>query len=61
MVTLTKDGKTLLTIADMVELFQTCRSTIYNWEKAGRLKPYKVGRRKYYLKDDVQGLFVEMY
>lgn len=58
MVTLTKDGKTLLTMRDMMQLFDTCRSTIYNWEKSGKLKPYKVGRRKYYLKDDVQELFV---
>lgn len=59
MVTLTKDGKTLLTMRDMMQLFETCRSTIYNWEKTGKIKSYKVGRRKYYLKQEVDMLFVQ--
>ena len=61
MVTISKDGKELLTTADIITLFQVCRSTIYNWEKQGRLKPYKVGRKKYYTRQEIQELFVELY
>lgn len=61
MVTISKDGKELLTTADIITLFQTCRSTIYNWEKKGKLKPYKVGRKKFYARQDVQSLFIEMF
>lgn len=61
MVTISKDGKELLTSADIIELFQTCRSTIYNWEKKGKLKAYKVGRKKYYRREDIRQLFIEMY
>lgn len=61
MVTISKDGKDLLTTADIITLFQVCRTTIYNWEKQGKLKPYKVGRKKFYAMQDVQSLFVEMF
>lgn len=61
MVTITKDGKELLTTSDIITLFQTCRSTIYNWEKQGKLKPYKVGRRKFYRREDIASLLVMMY
>lgn len=61
MVTISKDGKDLLTTADIITLFQVCRTTIYNWEKQGKLKPYKVGRKKFYARQDVQSLFIEMF
>ena len=61
MVTISKDGKDLLTTADIITLFQVCRSTIYNWEKQFKLKPYKVGRKKYYAREDVQSLFTEIF
>ena len=61
MVTISKDGNDLLTTADIITLFKTCRSTIYNWEKKGKLKCYKVGRKKFFLRQDIQSLIVEMY
>lgn len=61
MVTISKDGKDLLTTVDIITLFQVCRTTIYNWEKQGKLKPYKVGRKKFYSREEIQSLFVEMF
>lgn len=61
MLTISKDGKDLLTTADIITLFQVCRTTIYNWENQGKLKAYKVGRKKFYLRQDVQSLFVEVF
>lgn len=50
----TINGKTLLTTNDLQVLFNACRSTIINWERAGWLIPYKVGRKKYYRADDIR-------
>lgn len=50
----TINGKTLLTTNDLQGLFNVCRSTIINWERAGWLIPYKVGRKKYYRAEDLR-------
>lgn len=51
--TYTINGKTLLTTKDLQDLFNVCRGTIINWERAGWLIPYKVGRKKYYRAEDL--------
>lgn len=61
MVSITKDGKELLTTAEIMELFQISRGTILNWDKSGKLIPYKVGRKKYYRIEDIRKLFIQMY
>ena len=50
----TINGKTLLTTKDLQDLFNVCRSTIINWERASHLLPYKVGRKKYYRAEDLR-------
>lgn len=61
MVTITKDGKELLSTAEIMELFQISRGTVLNWDKQGKLIPYKVGRKKLYKTEDIKKLFIEMY
>lgn len=61
MVQLTQQERNVLTCAEIMELFQVCRTTIYNWEKQGKIQPYKVGRKKYYIREDIQNLFVKMF
>ena len=45
---------TLLTYKDMQELFKVSRMTIYNYTQQGLLKSYRVGRKTYYKKSEVE-------
>jgi predicted DNA-binding transcriptional regulator AlpA len=48
--------KPLFKIAEVCSMFQVCRQTIYDWIKDGRLKPYKIKSRVYFLWNDIQQL-----
>lgn len=46
----------LLTIKEVCDLFQITKPTIYEWTRHGKLKPYKVRARVYFLMSDIEGL-----
>jgi excisionase family DNA binding protein len=48
--------KPLLKIGEVCQLFQVTKPTIYDWIKHGKLKPFKVRSRVYFLWQDVQEL-----
>ena len=48
--------KPLLKIAEVCGYFMISRPTVYEWIKDGKLKPYKIRRRVYFLWNDVQEL-----
>ena len=48
--------KPLLKIAEVCQLFQVTKPTIYDWIKHGKLKPFKVRSRVFFLSQDVQQL-----
>lgn len=48
--------KPLYKITEVCKMFQVTRTTIYGWVRCGKLKPYKIRSRVYFLHDDVQRL-----
>ena len=48
--------KPLFKIAEVCTVFAVSRPTIYEWIKDGKLKPYKIRRRVYFLWKDIQQL-----
>lgn len=50
--------KPLYKMTELCQVFQVSRPTIYDWIKHGRLKPYKIQSRVYFLWDDIQKLIV---
>jgi excisionase family DNA binding protein len=48
--------KPLYKIAEVCALFQITKPTIYDWVKHGKLKPYKIRSRVYFLWQDIQQL-----
>ena len=48
--------KPLYKISEVCKMFQITRPTIYDWIKHGKLKPYKIQSRVYFLWDDIQKL-----
>jgi excisionase family DNA binding protein len=48
--------KPLFKIAEVCNVFDVTRPTIYEWIKDGKLKPYKIRRRVYFLWKDIQQL-----
>jgi len=48
--------KPLYKMAEICVIFHVTRPTIYEWVKLGKLKPYKIRSRVYFLWDDVQRL-----
>ncbi|KAA9038657.1 helix-turn-helix domain-containing protein [Ginsengibacter hankyongi] len=49
--------KPLYKIAEVCSIFKVSKPTIYEWIKHGKLKPYKVRSRVYFLWKDLQNLF----
>jgi len=47
----------LLTIKEVCDLFQITKPTVYEWTRHGKLKPYKVRARVYFLMSDIEALF----
>lgn len=50
--------KPLYKISEVCKLFDVSRPTIYDWIKHGKLKPFKVRSRVYFLFSDIQQLLV---
>jgi excisionase family DNA binding protein len=50
------DYKPLYKIAEVCTIFQVSKPTIYDWIKHGKLKPFKVRSRVYFLWQDIQKL-----
>jgi excisionase family DNA binding protein len=48
--------KPLFKISELCGLFQVTKPTIYDWIKHGKLKPFKIRSRVYFLWQDVQQL-----
>jgi excisionase family DNA binding protein len=48
--------KPLYKMGEVQQLLQVSRTTIYEWIKHKKLKPYKIRSRVYFLWDDVQKL-----
>ncbi|MFT4094550.1 MAG: helix-turn-helix domain-containing protein [Niabella sp.] len=48
--------KPLFKIAEVCKLFQVSKPTIYDWVRHGKLKPYKIRSRVYFLWQDIQQL-----
>jgi excisionase family DNA binding protein len=48
--------KPLYKIAEVCALFRITKPTIYDWVKHGKLKPYKIRSRVYFLHNDIQTL-----
>jgi len=49
-------AKPLYKISEVCAMFSITRPTIYDWVKHGKLKPYKIRSRVYFLWNDIQGL-----
>ncbi len=48
--------KPLYRIGELCQVFSISRLTIYSWIKDGKLKPFKIRRRVYFLWNDIQQL-----
>lgn len=48
--------KPLYKITEVCNIFKVTRPTIYDWIKHGKLKPYKVRSRLYFLWNDIQAM-----
>lgn len=48
--------KPLYKIAEICALFHVTKPTIYDWIRHGKLKPYKIRSRVYFLHQDIQQL-----
>jgi excisionase family DNA binding protein len=48
--------KPLYKIAEVCALFHVSKPTIYDWIKHGKLKPFKIRSRVYFLSQDIQQL-----
>lgn len=48
--------KPLFKMAEVCAIFQVSKPTIYDWVKNGKLKPYKIRSRVYFLWQDIQQL-----
>jgi len=50
------DYKPLFKFDEICAIFKVSRPTIYDWIKHGKLKPYKIRSRVYFLWNDLQPL-----
>jgi excisionase family DNA binding protein len=50
-------SRPLLSIKEVCNLFQITKPTVYEWTRHGKLKPYKVRARVYFLMADIEALF----
>lgn len=49
-------SKPLYKMTEVCTLFHVTKPTIYDWVKHGKLKPYKIRSRVYFLEQDIQQL-----
>ncbi len=50
--------KPLYKIAEVCKLFQITKPTVYDWVKHGKLKPFKIRSRVYFLWQDIQQMLI---
>lgn len=55
-----KQPNEYLTRQEVAELFKVDISTIHNWCKSGKLKPYGLGARVYFLRADVDNCLIPL-
>jgi predicted DNA-binding transcriptional regulator AlpA len=48
--------KPLYKIAEVCQIFQITKPTIYDWENHGKLKPFKIRSRVYFLWQEIEKL-----
>jgi hypothetical protein len=53
-------SKPLYKIGEVCNIFQVTKPTIYVWIKHGKLKPFKVRSRVYFLWNDIEKLFPKL-
>lgn len=51
---LVKDKEDYLTRKEVAEMLKIELSTLHNWCKKGKLKPYGLGNRVYFLRSDIE-------
>ena len=51
--------ETLLTKKEVLEKFDVCPTTLWNWSKKGYLVPVKIGRKISYRQADIERLIIE--
>ncbi len=49
-----KQPNDYLTRQEVAKMFQVDISTVANWQKSGKLKPYGLGHRVYFLRSDIE-------
>lgn len=49
-----REKEEYLTRKQVADLFQIELSTLHNWCKKGKLKPYGIGSRVYFLRSDIE-------
>ncbi|HWY12719.1 MAG TPA: helix-turn-helix domain-containing protein [Bacteroidia bacterium] len=49
-----------LTRAELAEMLKCDLSTIHNWTKKGKLKPYGIGNRIYYKRNEVEAVLTPL-
>ena len=49
-----KEKEEYLTRKQVADLFQIELSTLHNWCKKGKLQPYGIGNRVYFLRSDIE-------
>jgi excisionase family DNA binding protein len=49
-------ARPFLSMKEVCELFRITKPTIYSWTKGGKLKPYKIRARVYFLTTDIENL-----
>ncbi|MBD5309174.1 MAG: helix-turn-helix domain-containing protein [Bacteroides sp.] len=49
----------LLTKKELLEKFNVCHTTLWNWERKGYLIPVKIGRKVSYRQADIERIIIE--
>jgi hypothetical protein len=55
-----KPSEEYLTRKQVADLFQVELSTLHNWCKKGKLNPYGIGNRVYFLRSDIEKALVPL-
>lgn len=55
-----KQPNDYLTRQEVAELFKVDLSTVHNWCKSGKLKPYGIGARVYFLRADIDNCLIPL-
>lgn len=55
-----KKSDEYLTRQEVADLFKVDLSTIHNWCKQGKLKPYGIGSRVYFLRSDIDNCLIPL-